>query len=124
VKTSKKRNEPTSRKEKAAHSKVIRGSGNVFADMGMPDAEERLSKARLAHEICALIADKKLTQVQAAKKLGIDQPKISALMRGRLEAFSTDRLLRFITSLDRDVWIVIREPKEPHHGGVRVLVEA
>jgi len=96
----------------------------VFEDMGLADADERLAKARLAHEICELLRRAKLTQAQAARKLGIDQPKVSALMRGRLRDFSTDRLIRFITLLDRDVWIVIREPKKSSGAGVRVLAEA
>jgi predicted XRE-type DNA-binding protein len=103
---------------------VFASSGNVFADMRLPDADERRAKAQLAHEICALIRRANLTQAKAARKLGIDQPKVSALMRGRLKTFSTDRLLRFITLLDRDVWIVIREPKRSGPAGMRVLAEA
>src|SRR5665213_233372 len=84
-------------------AEVIAGSGNVFADLGLPNPEQRLAKAELAHEICALIRSAKLTQTQAAKRLGVDQPKVSALMTGRLKDFSTDRLMRFINLLGRDV---------------------
>ena len=107
-----------------SRSAVRASGGNVFEDMGLADADERLAKARLAHEICELLKRAKLTQAQAARKLGIDQPKVSALMRGRLRDFSTDRLIRFITLLDRDVWIVIREPKPIERGGCTGAGEA
>ncbi len=96
-------------------------SGNVFADLGLPDAEDALAKAELARLIGVLIAKRHLTQVQAARLLGIDQPKVSALLRGRLTGFSMDRLLRFLLALDRDVEIVIRPAAYP---GGRVHVVA
>jgi predicted XRE-type DNA-binding protein len=95
-------------------------SGNVFADLGLAEPEEALTKAELAHAISALIAERRLTQVQAADLLGIDQPKVSALMRGRLSGFSIDRLLRFLLALDRDVEIVIK-PAAPRSGRVNVV---
>ena len=100
------------------------GSGNVFADVGLPDAQEYLAKAELAHQICSLIRDAGLTQSQAARLLKVDQPKISALMRGHLKDFSTDRLMRFITALNHDVVITIRRPDDRRRASVRVLVEA
>ena len=100
------------------------GSGNVFADMGSGDAGERLAKARLAQTVCELIRAAGLTQRKAAERLGIDQPKVSALVRGRLADFSTERLMRFVTALNRDVVITIRDPEETGHASVRVLVEA
>ncbi len=100
------------------------GSGNVFADIGLPDADQRLAKAELAGQICKLIRQAGLTQAQAAARMGIDQPKVSALMRGRLKDFGTDRLLRLITTLDRDVLIQIRPPKDRKHPSIRVLAEA
>jgi predicted XRE-type DNA-binding protein len=103
---------------------VHRGSGNVFTDLGLPNAGERLAKAELAHEICSLIKSAKLTQVQAARRLGIEPPKVSALLRGRLKDFSTDRLLRFINHLGRDICIVIRPPGKGRAAGVRVMAEA
>ena len=96
-------------------------SGNVFADLGVTDPEEALAKAALARAISTLIAERRLTQVQAAELLGIDQPKVSALMRGRLAGFSIDRLLRFLLALDRDVEIVIKPGARP---GGRVHVVA
>lgn len=89
-------------------NKIVRGSGNVFADLGVPSAEEELAKAELARKIGHIIALQKLTQVEAAARLGIDQPKVSALLRGKLRGFSSDRLFRFLNALGRDVEIVIR----------------
>ena len=82
--------------------------GNVFRDLDVSSADEALTKAELAARIAEIIASRKLTQASAGKILGVDQPKISALLRGRLSGFSTDRLLKFITSLGQDVDIVIR----------------
>ena len=100
---------------------VYESSGNVFADLGLPDAEEAKAKAGLAQRITEVIALKGLTQVQAAELLGIDQPKISHLLRGRLTGFSTDRLFRYLTLLDQDVQIIIRSKAPSHkHGTVSV----
>lgn len=102
---------------------VHAGSGNVFADLGLPDAQERLAKAKLAYQIRLLIEAAGLSQKQAAERLGVDQPKVSALLRGRLKDFSTDRLMRFITALNRDVIITVCDPQDHAHPSVRVLVE-
>ena len=99
----------------------IEGSGNVFADLGLADPEEALAKAELARAISAAITERHLTQTEAAVLLGIDQPKVSALMRGRLSGFSIDRLLRLVLALDRDVEVVI---KPRTHAGGRVKVVA
>lgn len=82
-------------------------TGNVFADLGFADAEERLAKAELARQINNLIKENKLTQVQAAKLLEIDQPKISALNKGKLAGFSLERLFRFLTILGQNVIIKV-----------------
>jgi|SRR5688572_15823309 predicted XRE-type DNA-binding protein len=87
---------------------VVEGSGNVFADIGVPNPDEALAKAELARKIGAIIAERGLTQIQAAATLGIDQPKVSALLRGQLRGFSSDRLFRFLNALGRDVEIVVR----------------
>jgi predicted XRE-type DNA-binding protein len=108
----------------APKKKIHDGSGNVFADIGLPDADQRLAKADLANEICRLIRQAGLTQRQAAARMGIDQPKVSALMRGKLKDFGADRLMRFITALDRDVLIQIRPPRNRDHPRVLVLAEA
>jgi len=83
------------------------GSGNVFADLAVPDSEQCLEKAKLVRRIADIIAERKLTQARAAAILGVDQPKVSALVRGKFEGFSIDRLLRFLNALGRDVEIVI-----------------
>lgn len=88
--------------------RVVRGTGNVFRDLGVISPEEALAKAELVSKIAEVIAVRGLTQAAAAGILGIDQPKVSALVRGRLSGFSTDRLLRFLTALGQDVDIVIR----------------
>jgi predicted XRE-type DNA-binding protein len=98
------------------------GSENVFADLGMHDADERFAKARLALKINEIIAQKNLKQKEAAKLLGIDQPKISLLHRGRLADFSIERLAHFLTLLNQNVDIVIRGTnKMSQHGRLRVV---
>lgn len=97
-------------------------SGNVFRDLDLPAADEALTKAELAARIAGIIASRKLTQAAAAAILGVDQPKISALSRGRLSGFSTDRLLKFLTSLGQDVDIVIRQrPSSRGRGRLHVV---
>ncbi len=99
----------------------IVGSGNVFADLGLVKAEEMLAKAELAQKITAIIERRRLTQAQAAKVLGVDQPKISALKRGRLSGFSLERLMRFLILLGRDVEIVVKDRFRPRRQA-RLLV--
>jgi predicted XRE-type DNA-binding protein len=95
------------------------GSGS---DLDLPDAEELNAKAQIAYRICQILDERKLTQKRAATVLGIDQPKISNLMRGRLDGFSTDRLFRFLTALDRNVEIVIKPKENPNTlATIRVL---
>jgi predicted XRE-type DNA-binding protein len=93
---------------------IERSSGNVFADLGLENPEELLAKAELVQRIADIIAERKLTQARAAKLLGIDQPKVLALLRGKLDGFSTDRLFRFLNALGREVEIVIRPAKQSH----------
>ena len=100
---------------------VDRGSGNVFADLGIPDPDLALAKAELVQRIRDLIAERKLTQTRAASLLGIDQPKVSALMRGKLDGFSLDRLFRFLNALGRDVEIVIRPARHEGEADTRVI---
>ena len=102
---------------------VVPSSGNVFADLGIEDVEETLAKAEVASRICDIIIERKLTQAMAAAVLGVDQPKVSALIRGRLDGFSSDRLFRFLNALDRDVEIVIKpKRRDAKHGSVHVVV--
>ena len=102
--------------------KVEPSSGNVFADLGRVDADEALLKARLTQRLAALIEKRGLTQAKAAHLLGVDQPKVSKLLRGRLREFSTDRLLRFLKALDQDVQIVVKEkPRSRRHARLSVV---
>lgn len=94
----------------------VESSGNVFADLGLPNADERLAKAELTIKIAEILRRRRLTQVQAAAILGVDQPKVSALIRGRLAGFSIERLLRFLLLLGTDVSITIRPHRQPRLG--------
>jgi predicted XRE-type DNA-binding protein len=87
---------------------VVRGTGNVFADLGFPDAAERQAKLRLAYALNQVLEAQKLSQADAAKVLGLTQPKISALRHYKLAGFSLERLMNLLTALDQDVEIVIR----------------
>jgi predicted XRE-type DNA-binding protein len=91
-----------------AEDAITRGTGNVFADLGYPDADEGQTKLRLADAINGVIAQRRLTQAAAAERLGINQPKVSALANYKLDGFSVERLLTFLTALEQDVQIVIR----------------
>lgn len=85
-----------------------KSSGNVFADLGLPDPEERLAKAELARQIENIIKKERLTQDKAAKLLGLSQPKVSALLHGKLAGFSMERLFKFLIALDQDIEIRIK----------------
>jgi predicted XRE-type DNA-binding protein len=87
---------------------IIRGTGNVFADLGLADAAERHAKLRLAYVLNQVLAERKLSQADAAKVLGVTQPNISALRHYKLAGFSVERLMNLLTALDQDVEIVIR----------------
>jgi|SRR5215467_5151243 len=91
-------------KGRAKHTKSV---GNVFADLELPDPEDRMLKARLTIEIRRLIEAKSWTQAEAAKAMGVDQPKVSHLMRGRLSGFSVDRLIAILNRLGHDVEVRI-----------------
>jgi len=103
-------------------TEVFTGSDNVFADLGLPDAEEMLAKAELVRQIVTVIGRRRLTQNQAAEILGIDQPKISAMVRGKLAGYSLERLIHFLNLLGRDVRIVVKaKPRNRQHAGLRVV---
>jgi predicted XRE-type DNA-binding protein len=104
-----------------AKKDYIVGSGNVFEDIGHPRPAEALAKAELARKIGALIAKRGLTQADAAEKLRIDQPKVSALTRGKLAGFSLDRLVRFLVLLGSDVEIVVK-PRSRARDKAKVMV--
>ena len=102
---------------------MTRSSGNVFADLKQPNAEERQTKVRLAVTINEILKERGLRQEAAAKLLDMNQPKISALANYQLEGFSVQRLLRFLNALDRDVEIVIRRKRQSKGPGT-ILVTA
>lgn len=97
---------------------ITHGSGNVFADLGLDDGEEFLANANLALEIRNAIKAKKLTQKAAAQIMGLDQPKVSALVNGRVGGFSTERLMRCLTSLGCNIKITVSPPKKEAFGKV------
>jgi predicted XRE-type DNA-binding protein len=86
---------------------VTASGGNIFADLGLPNADEELAKVDLAFEIREVIEERGLTQAEAAVIMGVDQPKVSAVVRLKLDGFSMDRLYRFLNALGRDVEIVV-----------------
>lgn len=102
--------------------RIERGSGNVFADLGRPDAETHLLKAELVTRIDQIIRERRLTQARAAELLGISQPDVSRLLRGNFRDYSVERLLRLMTILGRDVEIVIRKSRSRRPG--RLSIEA
>jgi predicted XRE-type DNA-binding protein len=113
---------PAQKKKKGEKAgRIERSSGNVFADLGLNNPAELLAKAELVQCIADIIAERKLTQVRAAKLLRVDQPKVSALLRGKLDGFSIDRLFRFLNALGRVVEIVIRPEKQGKEADTRVV---
>lgn len=109
-----------STKAKVEHT---RGSGNVFADLGLTDADERMLKAQLAVQIRRFIEEKGWTQVEAAEAVGLDQPKVSHLLRGRLAGFSVDRLLNILNRLGHSVEVRISaEEYDPEEAQTLVTV--
>ena len=86
-------------------------SGNVFADLGLADADEHLVKAALVVKIERIIRQRRLTQAAAAQLIGIDQPKVSAMLAGQFRGYSVERLMRFLVALGHDVEIVVKPRK-------------
>lgn len=112
-------------KKREARIPMAASSGNVFADIGLPEPEEELTKAQLASHIRQVIKRRRLTQVTAAGLMGIDQPKVSALLNGRLANFSSERLMRLLTALGQDVEITVKtKPRNRAQGRIRVLNQA
>lgn len=103
---------------------VHAGSGNVFADLGVPNPEERLVKSRLVTRIVEVIGERNLTQTQAGMMLGIDQAKVSKLVRGRLSEFSTSTLMQYLTLLGQDVEIVVKPKSQSEENAcIHVILE-
>ena len=101
---------------------VTRGTGNVFADLGFPDAAERQARLRLAYALNQVLEERKLSQADAAKVLGVSQPKVSTLRHYKLAGFSVERLMNLLTALDQDIEIVIRrKPRSRKVGRISVV---
>ena len=100
------------------------GSGNVFADLGLPDAEELFFKCGLMHRISQLIAAQGWAQAQAARELGITQPRVSQIINGRADGFSTDMLLKILNKLGCDVEIRVKKRKAKSPGHTRAVLTA
>ncbi|MBZ0133564.1 MAG: helix-turn-helix transcriptional regulator [Rhodocyclaceae bacterium] len=97
--------------------KIEKGSNNVYADIGMPDAGEMLVKAHLAAKIGEIVKQRRLTQQQAAEILGMTQPKLSNMLRGQFRGISEARMLDCLNRLGRDVEIVVRKATRSKHAG-------
>jgi predicted XRE-type DNA-binding protein len=94
-------------------SKIIQGSGNVFADIGLPNPEKCLEKANLVSEIISIIKKKRITQIEVAKILGVSQPRVSDLMSGHFYRFSLSKLVDFLDALGKRVSFTIHDKAEP-----------
>lgn len=112
-------------KRRTSTVSVAASSGNVFADLGFPEPEEELAKAELLKHIQQTIRRWRLSQKAAAILMGVDQPKVSALVNGRCTNFSSGRLMRLLTRLGQDVEVTIRAaPRGQERGRIRVHAEA
>ena len=109
--------------ERKNRPEVVPSSGNVFADLGLSNAEEKQTKVRLAVAINEIVQGQQLSQAAAARRLNVNQPKVSALLNYKLEGFSVERLMTFLTALDRDVDIVIKK-KPRSRSAARISVVA
>jgi len=103
-------------------NEVTPSSGNVFADMGLPDAGELDTKARLGAAIHKSIERQRLSQAEVAAALGVNQPKVSALLHYKLEGFSVERLMKFLVALGQDVEIIVKA--KPRSRSARIAVRA
>jgi predicted XRE-type DNA-binding protein len=100
--------------------RVTQSSGNVFADLGLPNPEQELLKAQLTLQIHTILKSSGMTQTEIAKILGVQQPQVSLLMRNRAGNFSVGRLMEFLTALRQDVEITVR-PTRKEHGALSVI---
>ena len=101
---------------------VTVSKGNVFEDLGMSEPADRMAKAELARKLAEIISKRHLNQMAAARLLGVDQPKISAIMNGRLAGFSLERLFQFLNIMGRDIQIVVtQKPRSRKNAGLQVI---
>jgi predicted XRE-type DNA-binding protein len=118
-----KTNAKKSQKSRASRKEIQVSSGNVFADLGFEDAEERLLKTKLASKIAQLIEKKGWTQAQTAERIALDQPKVSKLLRGQLSGFSADRLFAILNRLGHSVEVRISAREQsPEKSHTRVMI--
>jgi predicted XRE-type DNA-binding protein len=114
---------PSTRSRTDDSPAVIAGSGNVFADLELPHPDLALAKAELVQRLRELIAERQLTQARAGQLLGLDQPKVSALLRGRVSGYSIDRLFRYLNALGQQVEITVRSARSAGKtSGQRVIL--
>lgn len=97
--------------------RIEKGSGNIFADLSFPDAETHFLKAQIVSEIYRLTNERKLTQTEAGKLMGISQPEVSRMFKGNFREYSIERLIAFLTNFDQDVEIVARPRKKSGKSG-------
>lgn len=110
-------------KRRTIHNRVAHvteATGNIFADLGLPNPEQELLKAQLTLQIYTILKDSDMTQAEIAKILGVQQPQVSLLMRNRAGSFSVGRLMEFLTALRQDVEITVR-PTRKEHGALSVV---
>jgi predicted XRE-type DNA-binding protein len=110
-----------SRKSLPAHEI---GSGNIFADLGLPNPEEHQLKAALVVQLGRIIKSRKLTQTAAAKTLGVKQPDLSNILRGHYRGYSVERLMRMLTAFDQDIEIVVKPRKKTAKAGRITFIPA
>ena len=103
-------------------ARVVQSSGNVFADLGLPDAAELDTKVRLCAAINRIVERRRLTQAAAANALGVNQPKVSALLHYKLEGFSVERLMKFLLALGQGVEIIVKS--KPRSRSAQIDVKA
>ena len=101
-------------------SVVIESSGNVFKDLGLPNADVLQAKSDLVHLICSIIEKRRITQSEAAEILKVSPPKVSALLNRRIQGFSIERLTKFLNALNHDVNIVVRPRRSAARGRLAV----
>lgn len=109
------------KKTRKRAARIVEGTGNVFADIGLPNPEQELLKAQLTLQIYAILKSSRMTQAEIAKVLGVQQPQVSLLMRNRAGNFSVGRLMEFLTALRQDVEIIVRATRK-EHGALSVIL--
>ncbi len=102
---------------------IERSSGNVFADLGLPDSDAHMLKAELVTQIDKIVRERQLKQVEAAKLLGLSQPDVSRLLRGNFREYSLERLLRLLARLGHDVDIVVRKSSSEQTGRLKIAAQ-